>query len=396
MSKSRAQEVTRLLHDPLFAEFDYLHTSPSFFNIVGRTFTETWHSAMLGWLLNPQSSHGIGDYALKRFIMLLASGEGLEWKHSPDSLLIDGDFSQAEARPNEYSPSEVSIRKIASSKNEGGRIDVFIDGIRQARKDVTILVEMKVNAQINAEQNRKYLAWANDKEKQWGQVVFLVYVTPEWNYYSEAYNELNESKRWIIVNFQQLYDEVYLPALSNPRLSNFGRVMLEEYIKILKQPNPQKGNQRMAITLEERLLAEKIQEKYGPSIDALIAILRPTELADITTSNSKKSMLQVTLNNKQEFRATSIPKLYEQVLKYLVDHQMLDDLELPYAPRRSAILLATNKFLKEDSERDFVKPVEVGNYVMEANKSRENGLAMLELLLKELNLGPDIKNIEGK
>ena len=60
-----------LIHDPQFIVFETQQNPPSIFNAVGRTYTETWHSALLGWLLNPKSSHGLGSFPLSRFLLLL-------------------------------------------------------------------------------------------------------------------------------------------------------------------------------------------------------------------------------------------------------------------------------------------------------------------------------------
>ncbi|MBV9852722.1 MAG: PD-(D/E)XK nuclease family protein, partial [Armatimonadetes bacterium] len=82
-----------LLHDPLFVDFELQQEAPSVFRAVGRTHTETWHSALLGWLLNPGSSHDLGLFPLQRFILLIknqnqAATHGIDL----DDLLVNGDL----------------------------------------------------------------------------------------------------------------------------------------------------------------------------------------------------------------------------------------------------------------------------------------------------------------
>src|SRR5437016_2683686 len=99
--------ILGLLHDPKFLQFESELEAPSIFHVVGRTFTETWHSTLLGWLFHPESSHGLGDYPLKRLILLLSIQSGLSYQEMGidlKALLVQADFNNATARPNEEEP----------------------------------------------------------------------------------------------------------------------------------------------------------------------------------------------------------------------------------------------------------------------------------------------------
>ncbi len=74
----RRSEILELVHDPRFIDFELLQEAPSIFNAVGRTHTETWHSALLGWLLDPSSSHSLGVFPLKRFLLLCRTHDYIE------------------------------------------------------------------------------------------------------------------------------------------------------------------------------------------------------------------------------------------------------------------------------------------------------------------------------
>jgi hypothetical protein len=386
----RTAKIMRLINDPLFAEFEDLQRETSFFNVVGRTYTETWHSAMLGWLLNPNSNHGIGNYGLRRFVMLMVENEDSKAKRKlpVQDLLIAADFSEAEARPNETKPQEVSIKSVASKGNEGGRIDVFIDGIKHNKKKISILIEMKVNARIDQTQCQRYVAYITHQEKKHGVVVFPVFVTPDWNLGDEN-KILFGSNQWIALKFQDIYDELIVPCLANNKLTDFGKIMLEEYIKVLKYPNAKKENRRMVVTAKERELAHTLQEKYGDVIDALIEILRPEEnLNDIVVSpetgvGRKKPPIKIEIE-KQVFEARSIPDLYKKVLNYLLDNKHLDNLELPISTGYGRYLIAKEAIHPKGNP--FWVPVKVDEFFMEADKSREGGIHDLFRLLERINL----------
>lgn len=57
MEKSLTQKMLDLVADDRFERIEALATRPNLFRIVGRTFTETWHSMFLGWLMDPKGSH---------------------------------------------------------------------------------------------------------------------------------------------------------------------------------------------------------------------------------------------------------------------------------------------------------------------------------------------------
>lgn len=388
-SADRISKIMRLINDPLFAEFEELQNEYSFFNIVGRTYTETWHSALLGWLLNPSSNHNLDDYALRRFVMLMVEKEQQKAsrKYPLNDLLIDADFTEAKARPNEMDPQEVSIKSLETEDNKGGRIDVFIDGIRLRKTKVSVLVEMKVNARISQQQCKKYVEFINIQQRRHGIVMYPVFVTPDWNLGAD--NEtLFGSNQWIVLEFQDIYDEIIIPCLANGKLSEFGRFTLQEYVKVLKYPNDRKGNRRMVVTEKERELAYKLQEKYGDVISALIEILRPEEDMSIPVSSGnnagrKKPPIKIEID-KKIFEQPSIPALYGQVLKYLVENKLLDSLELPVSTGHGRYLLAKEPV--HPKGHSFLVPVQEGEFYMEAHKSREGGIRDLLGLLDKLGI----------
>ncbi len=402
MQTDRVSKILRLIHDPVFADFEEAQKAISFFNVVGRTFTETWHSALLGWLLNPKSSHGLGDFALRRFMMLMLSNENVDVNRSLSiaDLLIGGDSSQAVSLPNEYKPDEVIVGAVKDEGNKKGRIDVFVDGIKYntGKLNISILVEMKVNDSIKASQCQKYIAYI-EKRKTEGTFIYPVFVTPEWNLPSDwnltkQYNVVFGSDQWIIINFQSLYDDVIVPSLAHNSLSDFGKVTLSEYVKTLKDRNRGKGNQRMAITAQEFDLAHLLLDKHGEAIKALWEILNPESdfLSSSTTEGEKRKPITIEIEGKGQFNGTSIPKLYESVLKYLVDNNLLKDIELPISTGSSRYLLSTSP--QHPSGLGFFKTIAYKGFYMEGNKARGAGVQdLIRHLLERLNLSTKIVNL---
>ncbi|KXK52752.1 MAG: hypothetical protein UZ13_01054 [Chloroflexi bacterium OLB13] len=388
---NRHSAIMHLINDPLFADFEDMQAETSFFNVVGRTHTETWHSATLGWLLNPSSNHGLGDFPLRRFILTMMNKEDpkANRKVSLSDITIDGDLSAARARPNESDLQEVTISSIASGKNNRGKIDVFVEGIVHLRMSVKILIEMKVNSKIDQDQCAKYIAYIREREqdKKNREVLYPVFVSPDWNLGDNRFH-LFGSNQWIVIDFQTLYDDLIAPCMQSGRLSEFGRVFLDEYTKTLKYPNPKKGNRRMATTDREVELAHKIYGKHGNAIDALIELLRlDVDLSEPSTTGRriqrKKPIIRIKIDGKT-IEATSIPELYTKTLEFLKEGDYLQNLQLPMSTGYGRHLIAAEPIHPRGNA--FLKPVKIDGVYMEAHKSREGGINDLFKFLETLGL----------
>ena len=140
--------LVRLVLDPQFAVFERLANRPNLFRIVGRTFTETWHSMLLAWLLDPRGSHGLGDFALRR-LLLAAADEAAFGPEEKRALVMSvaafGELDDVAVVPNERDPKEVVIRVGDRQR----RLDVLVSGIRSPRTplaEAVLIVEQKVFA----------------------------------------------------------------------------------------------------------------------------------------------------------------------------------------------------------------------------------------------------------
>jgi len=114
-------ELLDLVSSSEFVQLEARADRKSLFSIVDRTFTETWHSMFLGWILDPLGSHGLGDYSLKRFFLLIANAllKGSESNPSlAAKIAVLGNLVDAEVLPREADQNEFSC--------PAGRIDVFI------------------------------------------------------------------------------------------------------------------------------------------------------------------------------------------------------------------------------------------------------------------------------
>lgn len=374
----RINQILALLHDPLFVEFELEQEAPSIFNAVGRTHTETWHSALLGWLFDPKSSHRLGIFPLTRLLLFLSTRDTLSVnKRGIDlsELLAKGDFSEAQVRPNERELTEVTVGNM--------RFDVLADRINfEPFKEVQILIETKVKARIDPIQCGKYIAYIAQRKVE-GVFTIPVFVAPTSKILGTPV-ELFGDESWFGIDYQSIYDEVIEPCLQHPSISAFGKFTLSEYVKTLKYR--QQGGEPLATTQKERDIVNALLEKHEPAIRALYEILYQSydEFEPIAVDNQQARQSIKIKIGQTIFEEASVTKLYQQVLKFLYDGGYLDKLELPIATGTKRYLLA--KEPKHQRGNDFVKPVEYRGYYMEANKSRDSAVQDLVKLVEQSGL----------
>jgi len=378
------RQILELLYDPVFIEFEQQQETPTIFNVVGRTFTETWHSALFGWLLDPKSSHELNHFPLHRFILLLINQNTLSMKERGidiEQLLSKGDFSKSVVRPNEREPSEISVKAI-------GRFDIFVDDILFEKwNKVQILVESKVKENINKKQCRKYMQYILIKRKE-NIFTLPVFLAPTHKLLGTS-KDLFGHKAWIPIDYQSMYDEVIEPSLQHPNISPFGKFTLTEYVKTLKFY--QDGGYPLVTTQKERDLVHMLMEKHESAIMAIFRILAESnqDFQLIPESNKKDYKIGVKLQiDDNIFPFDSVSQLYKEILKHLYKQGYLDNLELPFASGTKRYLLS--KEPKHQTGRDFVKPIEYSGYFMETHKGRDTALRDLMKLLEVLKINPKI------
>lgn len=377
-SPDRLQKIFTLLHDPRFLKFEAEQEAPTIFNAVGRTHTETWHSALLAWLLDPQGSHGLGLYPLQRLLLLLSRSDSpviVERKLRPAELLAMGDLTEANVRPNERELTEVSVDKV-------GKFDVYIMHMSLPPwQEVRLLIEVKVDAPIAQAQCRKYMQYIRDHEAK-NIHIMPVFVAPE-SHFVGSPEKLFGDPEWMPVGFQALYDEIIEPCLSHFSITQFGTYTLTEYVKTLKYRR--KGNP-LIVAQSDRDLISNLLAQHRPAIDALFEILsqQSSEYDEgALQSQSGKNNIKIKIG-EWHTEQSSIAKLYRAVLEHLYDLGKLQTLELPIPSGTKRYMIAKEPVHPFGNE--FLNPAGYNGYYMEANKSRGTGLSDLAKVVRMCGL----------
>lgn len=396
---SIVSNLIRLVLDPSFHCFEALSDQPSLFRIVGYADRETWHSRFLGWLLDPNGSHRLGSFALRRLLAAAAESDigNDEIRDDVRMLSAVGDFSKCTVAPSERVPGEKSI------DGGEGKLDVFVDNISFSLassglsgmgsasglrcdgfaaspiRRAVVVIEQKVRAKVDPLQCKRYLNWL---EKTYpNDLKIPVYLSPYDLMDDDVFRD--EQGHWFGINYQVLHDEVLEPSLRHPELDNRVRQLLEHYVVALRLPT--KGF-KMAYTEDERRFAREIYEKHKDALEALINVL-----ADVTDSDGAKNYKK----EKSEGRVSlvldigsrlvsgeSVREFLAKVIKVIDESSMLEKLI-------DSVYLS-NEPTGRNGKR-FVNPGEYKShggqvYYFEANVGRSAAIRRAQIFLEKVGL----------
>ncbi|MBI1761518.1 MAG: PD-(D/E)XK nuclease family protein [Acidobacteria bacterium] len=326
--KSFSQRLVTLISESEFIRFEHILGEPNFFRIVGRTHYERWHSCFLGWLLDPGGSHLLSNYTLIRFLLLLTDERCLKPITAQSQNLLDIlptlEFNDVEVTPNEYVSTETSIQGV-------GRFDIFLTATYQntlgSNGKINIIFELKIDSKPNGEQSRKYADWLLSNHPNDSN--FLVYLLPKLGQSSE---ETVDDNRWHCINYQLLNDKLLLPLLDHPSLNDKVKPFVVQYLKNLKS---RYRGIKMAITNEEKKMAIALYEKYSDVFDSIYDALFAEGIIDYSTSDIQEPKGRVAGRiaakvDGKVFSSENLRLLFSDVLKYLVDKDLIKKLPLPW------------------------------------------------------------------
>jgi hypothetical protein len=365
-------------------------SEPNIFKIVGRTHYERWHSCFWGWILDANGSHLLSDYSLVRLLFLLLDDTCLKAKNHDGIKLWDilptVRFSDVEVTPNENISNETSVTGV-------GRFDIFItakftDGLEH-HGNINVIIELKIDSKSNGQQSMKYADWllANHPD----DINLLIYLTPK---LLETAKATTGDDRWYCLDYQLLNDKLLLLLLDHPRLNEKVKPFIVQYVKNLKI---RYRGIKMAITNEEKRMAVALYEKYSDVFDSIYDALVSTgtidySLSDIVPGRGRNSGRIAVKINGRVFSNETLRQLIEDVLKYLVDKNLLVKLPMPWGTSSQRYIITNEEPSVHPNGKDFFYPVKYNEYTMESHYARDRGLQVLGNLCAKLEL--DYERIE--
>ena len=291
-------KVDALIGDERFLKLEYLHNKNNIFKILGQTHTEHWHSSFFKWLLDPNSTLGLGTFPLERFIFMCVSKMNDENKLVDINHLFQGVLNLSKL---EFE-TEHNLGKIYDGKHYGwkkGSIDIYAKN-----EDFELIIENKVTAREEIKRKSKDSDY--DGPDVWGQTdmyydsvresnhenarekddYLFVFLTPDANMGPSC-------KKFVHITYQDMYDQVIKKCIAHPELEDEQKFILEDYANNLSAPykisekNSGKDVVLHPMALTNIALCNELYDEYN----SLLNDIYEAAAADGSGRNAVKKML---------------------------------------------------------------------------------------------------------
>ena len=278
--------LAALVADPDFVRLSYELSQPSFLGVLGRSFTERWHSAFVAWLLDPGGEHGLGTKALRQLLADLSK--------SSSGLVASLDTTEALCSDLVEVTTEVEYAVVLEGQRKPLRLDIFLGGKMSADdgtvSDLRLIIENKVRARERKDQTSDYAIWADTMSAQRAKETPLIDIRLLLAPVRDGHPPMQpQHPSFVAYSYQQLYDRVILPCLKDPALTLFGRMLLEQYERNLRTPvHEGERSFPMAKVRSDAEIIEQVVRKHFDVLNTIMIHFRAEELPETAKGREAK------------------------------------------------------------------------------------------------------------
>lgn len=218
------------------------------FDILGVSRQENPHSCFLRWLFDPTSSHGMGDFPLRKLIETLclcyekhhASYDDTYFINEKNIFKLSNEKIRRQLGYGEYKIKDTELyrEKVIEKQRRADIViefDMFDESNQQCCKRIAIIIENKIGSIEHKDQTKFYEKYFKNENIEFGIMAFLQPITN--NDLKKLLTEkkkLCSSEEFIYITYQYLMDGVFEPC--QIKTNHF---LVNEYIKCLgKAINP--------------------------------------------------------------------------------------------------------------------------------------------------------------
>ena len=272
-----------MLHSEEYQKLQNIYSRKTTMDILGVARQENPHSSFISWLLNPDETHGLNDYPMKKFFETICfaylkygdkylnadfckneiskekyslTDKDDDWKKAKDELIKKYIFTNKHNNPiknlmsGNFKITESRIyREKKTHSNVSRRADIWIDlkidfGDHKDKR-LLLLIENKVTSSENDNQTINYInditrSFIQDKDSPKAVDFFIpIYLYVATN--EEMKDAVNpetpekfpcESRLYLVLNYQYLMDGVFVPCLAKTSDEDIAG-KIDEYINCL-------------------------------------------------------------------------------------------------------------------------------------------------------------------
>lgn len=262
------RKLVELRSDASFLRLAANDKRRSIWEIANISRLETSHSAFLAWLFNPEESHGLGYFALKRLMQVVDYAITLDVNNRwlAEKKWVPDDIMGVLERLRFYDVKVQTERFLDGVQIDGkrGRFDIEIighvgvkDEDAQRQLPFRIVIENKVKSHENDGQTNRYFEWLRQYRAE-DEITIMLFLTPRGScdFCRAGAQPLCQNAGFLEINYQLIMDCIIDPALISCAHAGT-REILSDYVRALSSPNfenDQNGEILMAMSQEERKL----------------------------------------------------------------------------------------------------------------------------------------------
>lgn len=311
------EQIQQMLLDfqrnPIARRLDKMFHKKSITDIYGIARKEMQHSKFLAWLLDPNESHNMRAFALKRLVSIIAQ-RGLQQNNEAKGFQqLKQELFVPRLKTNEVAIlTEYSIDHNAQAKKHR-RLDIFIQNLQIGGEKVNIAIENKVKSQEHSKQTEDYYRSIHQLFPK-SQNIFLFLTTKSSKALDKAQEPSCSCKAFIEICYQDILTDILEPLLKE-ELSTQARTIIEDYIHNITTPS------NNATTLDIMAMNNETKELLTQFWDANEELIRTAIQAlawDDEDDNAKELLQTLSKRDYTKYALNGIGAINKTNLAYEV------------------------------------------------------------------------------
>lgn len=242
-------------HDETITKIKQDYGSPTTWDIIKKSRSETCHTQFLAWLFNNKDFKG---EPIKKLLTLLQK------KSIQESKFFDKEFANSIKTLSIEEYNVTAEKNIYDKSYKKGSIDIFIQCTTSERRKINIVIENKINApETTKKKNEKTLLYQTQAyydyitKKYSNATNIFVFLKPTYGDFEELKSKDKcYCKEYIQINYQDILDEIIQPISKKNRTNS----LINDYIKILGKPSETKTKKSIIMAIEDT--KKKLLKKF--------------------------------------------------------------------------------------------------------------------------------------
>lgn len=345
-------------NDPVVHKLRSHYYNKSFWEILGISRKENYHTSFLAWLFTSSENHGLGTAPIVQLLELCCN--------APNSQVLDNKMKLAIlVRELEVLSSSAETEVAVYSDNKQGRADLVITcNVTHSSLKIStirIILENKIYSSEHDCQTKLYHDYFTKQNPSPRKIKNIyLFLTP--------FNVTASCKEFINITYQNLLDAVLSPLLKNTSIKEWAKFIISDYIRNLSIPsdkmnaNNTSAGTPLAITEEEKALLTSFWERYNELIIASISVFAANNNTNPDVQNAIE-LIQMTNATRDRDHSSYMygdksysikTKLVKQVIQDFVNSKEIatidslkDELKLDESVSMDSIFMSMDKYKSE-------------------------------------------------